>query len=77
VKVWIYKGDVAGTRTERAAQKAARNAAGGRARPTRTGRPGRTDTRPERGGRRRLEGAAEGTAPVEVGASAETPGQEG
>jgi small subunit ribosomal protein S3 len=77
VKVWIYKGDVAGTRTERAAQKAARNAAGGRARPTRTGRPGRADTRPERGGRRRLEGAAEGTAPVEVGASAETPGQEG
>ena len=57
VKVWIYKGDVAGTRTERAAQKAARSAAGGRTRPTRTGRPGRTDTRPERGGRRRAEGA--------------------
>ena len=36
VKVWIYKGDVSGTRAERAAQKAARNAAGGRTRP---GRP--------------------------------------
>ena len=59
VKVWIYKGDVAGTRTERAAQKAARSAAGGRTRPTRTGRPGRTETRPERGGRRRAEGAQE------------------
>jgi small subunit ribosomal protein S3 len=59
VKVWIYKGDVAGTRTERAAQKAARSAAGGRSRPTRTGRPGRTETRPERGGRRRAEGAQE------------------
>ena len=52
VKVWIYKGDVSGTRTERAAQKAARNAAGGRTRP---GRPGRGDRpqradRPERGG---------------------------
>ncbi len=60
VKVWIYKGDVSGTRAERAAQKAARNAAGGRSRP---GRPGRGD-RPARGdrpdrGRRRAEGAPE------------------
>jgi small subunit ribosomal protein S3 len=73
VKVWIYKGDVSGTRAERAAQKAARNAAGGRARPTRTGRPGRTDARPERGGRRRVEGAAE--AGVEAPA-VETAGSE-
>jgi small subunit ribosomal protein S3 len=63
VKVWIYKGDVSGTRAERAAQKAARNAAGGRSRP---GRPGRGDRparaeRPERGGRRRTEGAPEVT----------------
>src|SRR4051812_18413363 len=36
VKVWIYKGDVSGTPSERAAQKAARNAAGG---PNRPGRP--------------------------------------
>ena len=61
VKVWIYKGDVSGTRAERAAQKAARNAAGGRSRP---GRPARGDRpvraeRPERGGRRRAEGAPE------------------
>jgi small subunit ribosomal protein S3 len=63
VKVWIYKGDVSGTRAERAAQKAARSAAGGRSRP---GRPGRGDRpargdRPERGGRRRAEGAPEFT----------------
>jgi small subunit ribosomal protein S3 len=61
VKVWIYKGDVSGSRAERAAQKAARNAAGGRTRP---GRPGRGDRpargeRPDRGGRRRAEGAPE------------------
>lgn len=49
VKVWIYKGDVTGTRMERAAQKAARNAAPGGGRPNR--RPGRGD-RPDRGGRR-------------------------
>src|SRR6186997_693598 len=61
VKVWIYKGDVSGTRAERAAQKAARSAAGGRSRPGRPGRgerPARGD-RPERGGRRRAEGAPE------------------
>ncbi|MDR1450236.1 MAG: 30S ribosomal protein S3 [Propionibacteriaceae bacterium] len=50
VKVWIYKGDVIGTRAERAAQKAARQAALGRQRPGR--RPGRGE-RPERGARRR------------------------
>jgi small subunit ribosomal protein S3 len=73
VKVWVYKGDVSGTRAERAAQKAARNAAGSRSRP---GRPGRGDRpqrgdRPERGGRRRAEGAAEAAveaAPATVGA---------
>jgi len=54
VKVWIYKGDVSGSRAERAAQKASRNAATGRQRPGR--RPARGD-RPERGGRRRAEGA--------------------
>jgi small subunit ribosomal protein S3 len=62
VKVWIYKGDVSGTRAERAAQKAARNAAGGRTRPGRPGRgerPARSD-RTDRGGRRR-EGAPEFT----------------
>ena len=59
VKVWIYKGDVSGSRAERAAQKAARNAATGRQRPGR--RPARGD-RPERGGRRRAEGAQGGRA---------------
>ena len=81
VKVWIYKGDVAGTRAERAAQKAARSAAGGRNRP---GRPGRTDRptrgdRSERGGRRRAEGAAETAAPAAEPTAAvttETAGQE-
>ena len=44
VKVWIYKGDVSGNRAERAAQKAARSAAGGRTvrvAPGRGDRPGR------------------------------------
>src|SRR3954464_4661805 len=66
VKVWIYKGDVSGSRAERAAQKAAPNAAGGRARPARAGRPTRGDARPERGGRRRVEAAGEAPAPVEA-----------
>ncbi|MFZ2623699.1 MAG: 30S ribosomal protein S3 [Propionibacterium sp.] len=56
VKVWIYKGDVTGTRAERAAQKAARQAAPGRQRTNR--RPGRGD-RGERGGRRRADAARE------------------
>ena len=79
VKVWIYKGDVSGTRAERAAQKAARNAAGGRARPARAGRPdrpARSDRdagRPERGGRRRAEGA---DAPAAEAAAPQTAGQE-
>ncbi|HET9127243.1 MAG TPA: 30S ribosomal protein S3 [Propionibacteriaceae bacterium] len=62
VKVWIYKGDVSGSKTERAAQKAARAAAPGRQRPTRRPR-GERPERPERGGRRRVE-AAESTAPA-------------
>ena len=72
VKVWIYKGDVAGTRAERAAQKAARNAApAGRQRPGR--RPARGEgrgDRPERGGRRRADAAAEGAAPATENAGA-------
>ena len=66
VKVWIYHGDVSGTRAERAAQKAARQAASGQRRP---GRGPRRDgaprgDRPQRGGRRRAEAAAE--APAEA-----------
>ena len=54
VKVWIYKGDVSGTRAERAAQKAARQNANSRGSRGGSRRPGRGD-RPERGGRRRAE----------------------
>ncbi|MGJ3507594.1 30S ribosomal protein S3 [Enemella sp. A6] len=63
VKVWIYKGDVSGSRAERAAQKAARQAAPGRQRPGGR-RPGRGD-RPDRGGRRRQEAAAEAAPATE------------
>ena len=49
VKVWIYKGEVAGTRAEREAQAAARASAGGRARPTSRRRGERGDRGP--GGR--------------------------
>ena len=72
VKVWIYKGDVSGSRAERAAQKAARAAAaGGQRRPGRGPRRdgGPRGDRPERGGRRRAEAAAE--APVAEGAQTE------
>lgn len=78
VKVWIYKGDVVGTAAERAAQKAARQAAGPRQ--GRSGgpgrRPGRDDRgrgdRPERGGRRRAELAAEAPAAESTPAAATT-----
>ena len=74
VKVWIYKGDLSGNRSERAAQKAARSVAGGRGgrpgrgdRPTRGDRPARGNDRPERGGRRRADGVTEApVAPVEA-----------
>ncbi|MGV8846903.1 30S ribosomal protein S3 [Tessaracoccus sp.] len=81
VKVWIYKGDVTGTRAERAAQKAARNAApGGRQRPGRRpaggggGRGDRPDrgAGPERGGGRRRTDAAQ--APAEAAPATESAG---
>src|SRR6188768_1678133 len=50
VKVWIFKGEVAGTRAEREAQAAALAQAGNRNRPTRGRRPERGD-RPDRGER--------------------------
>jgi small subunit ribosomal protein S3 len=46
VKVWIYKGEVAGTRAERQAQAAARAGV-----PGRSGRPSRGGDRPSRGTR--------------------------
>jgi small subunit ribosomal protein S3 len=64
VKVWIYKGEVAGTRAERQAQQAARAGAPGRG-----GRPNtRGGDRPSRGSRGdrapRTEGAETSAAPV-------------
>ena len=65
VKVWIYKGEVAGTRAEREAQAAARAGAPGRGRPQRGGeRPGRA-TRGERPTR-----SARTDAPAEAPAEA-------
>jgi small subunit ribosomal protein S3 len=65
VKVWIYKGEVAGTRAEREIQAAARAAAPGRGRPTSRRRP----ERPERGARPASE-AAGATAPASASAPA-------
>ncbi|MDR1768106.1 MAG: 30S ribosomal protein S3 [Propionibacteriaceae bacterium] len=68
VKVWIYKGDLSGNRQERAAQRAARQLAGGRA--NRPGRGPRRDERAgrgqERGGRRRAEAADQTAAPADA-----------
>ncbi|TDE00889.1 30S ribosomal protein S3 [Jiangella asiatica] len=67
VKVWIYKGDVSGSRAERAAEQAAQARAqqqqrgGGRGRPERR-RPGGRGERPERGDA----SAAPQTAPAEA-----------
>jgi len=65
VKVWIYKGDVIGTRAERAAQKAARQAAPSRGQRSNR-RPGRGEGRDrgDRGGRRNRAGEARSEAPA-------------
>ena len=64
VKVWIYKGEVAGTRAERQAQQAARAGAPGRG-----GRPNtRGGDRPSRGSR--------GDRPTRSDRAAETPAQD-
>ena len=84
VKVWIYKGEVAGTRAERQAQAAARAGVPGRGgRPTRGDRPGRGSrgdrpTRADRSGDAapaRTEAPAEAAAPVAP--AAEPSGKEG
>src|SRR6185437_15098983 len=72
VKVWIYKGEVAGTRAEREAQAAARAGAPGRSRAGLSDRP----TRGDRAGRGGRDAAVEAPAAeaVEVAAvAAETP----
>jgi small subunit ribosomal protein S3 len=60
VKVWIYKGEVAGSRAEREAQAAARAAAGGRARPTSRRRGERGDRGPSRSAPQSTESAEQG-----------------
>jgi small subunit ribosomal protein S3 len=72
VKVWIYKGEVAGTRAEREAQAAARAGA-----PSRGGRGGRGGERPGRGTRgerpTRADRAPQAEAPAETAAPAAAP----
>ena len=75
VKVWIYKGEVAGSRAERQAQAAARAGV-----PGRSGRPTRGGERPSRGsraGERPTRADREQTteAPAEAAAPAETPSE--
>jgi len=68
VKVWIYKGEVAGTRAERQAQAAARAGV-----PGRSGRPQRAGERPSRGTRPTRSdrpGSAPEAAPAEAAVAA-------
>jgi len=85
VKVWIYRGEVAGTRAEREAQAAARAAAPGRGRRDRGRRPDRGD-RGDRGDRRAggdrgapasgsTGGAANASAPASESSSSAPPAE--
>ena len=65
VKVWIYKGEVAGTRAERQAQAAARAGVPGRG-----GRPNRGGDRPSRGSRGDRPSRADREAPAQAPAEA-------
>jgi small subunit ribosomal protein S3 len=79
VKVWIYKGEVAGTRAERQAQAAARAGVPGRSgRPQRSGeRGGERPTRSTRGGASGASSAPATTeAPAEVAAAPAESGTE-
>ena len=71
VKVWIYKGEVAGTRAEREAEAAKRAAAPGRSRPTRGRRP-ESGGRPERGEQASAAPATEAAAPATEAAAPAT-----
>jgi small subunit ribosomal protein S3 len=84
VKVWIYKGEVAGTRAERQAQAAARAGVPGRGgRPSRGDRPSRGSrgdrpTRADRSGDGASAAPARAEAPAEAAAPApESSGKEG
>jgi small subunit ribosomal protein S3 len=74
VKVWIYKGEVAGTRAERQAQAAARAGVPGRG-GNRTGRGGERPSRGSRPSRADREGTTE--APAAEAPAETTPGTEG
>ena len=77
VKVWIYKGEVAGTRAERQAQAAARAGVPGRSgRPQRAGERPSRGTRPTRGDRTGAPEAAP-AAPAEATAAAAAPAESG
>jgi small subunit ribosomal protein S3 len=71
VKVWIYKGDVTGTRTEREAQQRAAAAAAA------AGRGARPDRRPRRGERRDEPAAVETGSAVPAPAEAVSTAPEG
>jgi small subunit ribosomal protein S3 len=82
VKVWIYRGEVAGTRAEREAQAAARAAAPGRGRRDRGRRPDRGDRGERRGGGDRgtsasgtSGGAANASAPTSDSSSSAPPAE--
>ena len=83
MKVWIYKGEVAGTRAERQAQAAARAGVpgrGGNARPARAGERPSRGTRPTRADREggSTDAPATEAAPATTGSdAAAAPGSEG
>src|SRR4249919_3572729 len=78
VKVWIYKGEVAGTRAERQAQAAARAGVPGRSgRPQRAGERPSRGTRPTRGDRAGAAPEAAPAAPAEATAAAAAPAESG
>jgi small subunit ribosomal protein S3 len=74
VKVWIYKGEVAGTRAEREAQAAARAGAPGRGRPTRGGERPSRGSRADRPAAEATASAPAAEAPVAAAAAAGTEG---
>jgi small subunit ribosomal protein S3 len=78
VKVWIYKGEVAGTRAEREAEAAKRAAAPGRSRPTRGRRPAREgDAAPAAAAAAPAADAPAAPAATEAPAAAAAPAAEG
>ncbi len=79
VKVWIYKGEVAGTRAEREAQQAQARAAAARGRGDRgrTGGASRPERRPREDAPAAVESSPEASAPREASAEPAAAGQEG